>query len=53
MKNKIIYKDPSFVNKKVILNSDMDKITFNKTDNKYILVNYHNAPNIYNEIYQY
>ena len=53
MKNKIIYKDPSFVNKKVILNSDIDNITFNKTDNKYILVNYHNAPNIYNEIYQY
>ena len=36
-----------------MLNADIDKITFNKPDNKYILVNYPNSSNIYNEIYQY
>ena len=53
MKIKQIYKDPTEVNKNDILKADTDKITFNKPDNKYILVNYPNSSNIYNEIYQY
>ena len=53
MKNNIIYKYPNVVNKNDILKSDIDNITFNKTDNKYLLVNYPNSDNIYNEIFQY
>ena len=53
MKNKRIYKDPTFVNKKGILSPDIENITFNNPDNKYILVNYPNSSNIYNEIYKY
>ena len=53
MKIKQIYKDPTEINKKDILNANIDKITFNKPDNKYILVNYPSSSNIYNEIYQY
>ena len=53
MKNKKLYKHPTDMNSNLKTNIEIYFFDFNKTDNKYVLVNYPKSENIYNEIYDF